>query len=251
MVYRGPSTGCSRCRDRHVRCDTKRPSCGKCIRRGETCPGYEDVGGVVFKDLTRQVFEKQKRRAMRAECGSLAVVVSSSVSPRLHELHLSPHMASVCFFARQYVIPTVQDPSPARNFLKHILPAYESASPTSALGTVVPVMTTKIMYMCHGQEQALSLHAQSELNAVRAVKTAILDPEERTRDETLLAILCLGFAASLSGRTGVRDNTRLHADGALALVCQRGPDSFYLATLTVLVRGHKERCSLAIPVVWR
>ncbi|KAL6400185.1 homeobox protein hoy1 [Ilyonectria robusta] len=53
MVYTGkPSTGCSACRERKIRCDQIEPSCSQCLRREQICPGYRNPANTMFRDET-------------------------------------------------------------------------------------------------------------------------------------------------------------------------------------------------------
>lgn len=83
-------------------------------------------------------------------------------------------------------------------------------------------MALKVAIVHHRQEQAQPLYLEAEITVVRAVKTALSDPRESLRDETILAILCLDSAQRLPGQTPARP----HLKGALALVRHRGPKAF-------------------------
>lgn len=49
------SRGCQQCRTRKVKCDQGRPSCQRCVNRGEACAGYRDEGSLIFRDENDKV----------------------------------------------------------------------------------------------------------------------------------------------------------------------------------------------------
>lgn len=44
------SRGCQQCRSRKVKCDQSRPSCKRCIGRGDTCTGYRTEDSLIFRN---------------------------------------------------------------------------------------------------------------------------------------------------------------------------------------------------------
>ncbi|KPM46280.1 hypothetical protein AK830_g314 [Neonectria ditissima] len=67
MVYCGkPSKGCSKCRERKIRCDQGEPSCGQCEKRHQTCPGYRNLVDLMFRDESSHVINKAAKTRSRA-----------------------------------------------------------------------------------------------------------------------------------------------------------------------------------------
>lgn len=227
MVNRGPSIGCQACRERRVGCDRAKPACKKCLARGQICPGYRDASGVVFKDESKAVFARHTKRA----------VVKSRAIPS--QLPSDPHDVTIAFFFRQCVLPTRQEWPLGNEYFAHILPLYNSAAPSSALHVAVSAMALKVATIHHTQAYVQSFVAEAELAAVRALKAALSDPEQRLKDETLLAVLCLDFEQRY--RSVADQHDRPHLKGALALIRQRGPTSFNSMVAQALykaTRGH-------------
>ncbi|KAJ3496712.1 hypothetical protein NLG97_g2455 [Lecanicillium saksenae] len=86
MVYCGPpSASCGNCRAKKRRCDKASPACGQCVRKGQTCPGYNDLSVLRVRDETTRMIHRTKvinaRRAASA---------SSSRSGGSHPLSPSP-----------------------------------------------------------------------------------------------------------------------------------------------------------------
>jgi hypothetical protein len=227
MVNRGPSAGCQACRERRVGCDKVRSACRKCIVRGQICPGYRDASGVVFKHESKAVFARHSRRATARP---------STLPPQVHS---NPHDVTTAFFFRQCLLPTRHEWPLGNDYFDHILPLYNSAAPSSALPLAVSVMALKVATIHHAQDYVQPLVTGAELAAVRAISTALSDPLQHLKDETLMAILCLDFAQQY--RNAALQHCRPHLRGAVALIRQRGFtafDSEASQSLYVATRGH-------------
>ena len=91
-----PSTGCSLCRQRHVKCDETKPDCNRCLRLGRACPGYRDTCGIIIQDVTARVNAKyQRQKALGRPRTTLASVPETIPDDRL--------AASVAFLFAEYV----------------------------------------------------------------------------------------------------------------------------------------------------
>ncbi|CAI6334327.1 unnamed protein product [Periconia digitata] len=227
MVNRGPSAGCQTCRERRVGCDKTRPACRKCTMRGQICPGYRDASGIVFKDESKAVFARHSKRAP----------ARPSILPR--QVHSNPYDVTTAFFFRHCLLPAQHDWPLGNEYFDHILPLYNSAAPSSALSLAVSVMALKVATIHHTQDYVQHLVTGAELAAVRAVSTALSDPLQRLKDETLMATLCLDFAQQY--RNSALQHGRPHLRGALALIQQRAStpfDSKASQSLYVATRGH-------------
>jgi hypothetical protein len=195
--------------------------------RGQICPGYRDASGVVFKDESEAVFARHSRRATARP---------SALPPQVQS---NPHDVTTAFFFRQCLLPTRHEWPLGNEYFDHILPLYNSAAPSSALPLAVSVMALKVATFHHAQDLVQPLVTGAELAAVRAVSTALSDPLQRLKDETLMAILCLDFAQQY--RNAALQHGRPHLKGALALIRQRGStafDSEASQSLYVATRGH-------------
>jgi hypothetical protein len=195
--------------------------------RGQICPGYRDAKGVVFKDESEAVFARHSKRASARP---------STLPPQVHS---NPHDAITTFFFRQCLLPTRHEWPLGNEYFDHILPLYNSAAPSSALPLAVSVMALTVATTHHVQDHVQPLVTGAELAAVRAVGTALSDPLQRLKDETLMAILCLDFAQQY--RNAALQHSRPHLRGALALIRERGSktfDSEASQSLYVATRGH-------------
>jgi hypothetical protein len=195
--------------------------------RGQICPGYRDASGIVFKDESNAVFARHSRRASTRP---------STLPPQLHS---NPHDVTTAFFFRQCLLPTRPDRPLGNEYFDHILPLYNSAAPSSALSLAVSIMALKVATTHLAQDYVQPLVTAAELAAVRAVGTALSDPLQRLKDETLLAILCLDFAQQY-GNAAIQHG-RPHLRGAIAFIRQRAPtafDSEASQSLFVATRSH-------------
>ena len=201
-----------------MKCDATKPVCKRCESRGYICPGYRDFRGIVFKDVSRSVFERQSRRAKNS---------SAFITPRIPvELKLDAQTACVHFFFRNWVLAPHRDTLTSHGHFDHLMPLYSTAAPSSPLALATTIMAARAMCLYYNQDQNTSWLARSDVIACRALRKAITDVIESVRDETLLAVLCLDVAERLSSRTVVKPPSRAHLDGAIALVQHRGPEGF-------------------------
>ncbi|KAF2819597.1 hypothetical protein CC86DRAFT_132019 [Ophiobolus disseminans] len=84
MVYTGkPSRGCGMCKNRRIKCDEKRPTCGNCKKSGRDCPGYPDEFDLVFRDENKAMARKAKKASTLAPSRSSTGESSSHTSPLL------------------------------------------------------------------------------------------------------------------------------------------------------------------------
>lgn len=195
--------------------------------RGQICPGYCDANGVVFKDESQAVFARQSKRATARP---------STVPPQVHS---DPYDVTRAFFFRQCLLPTRHEWPLGNEYFDHILPLYKSAAPSSALALAVSVMALKVATTHHIEDYVQPLVTRSELAIVWAIGTALSDPLQRSKEETLMATLCLDFAQQY--RNARVQHAYPHLRGALALIRQRGStdfDSKASQSLYVATRGH-------------
>ncbi|ROW06167.1 hypothetical protein VMCG_04497 [Cytospora schulzeri] len=87
MVNTGkPSPGCFACRTRRIKCDTTRPECRKCRKRGWKCPGYRDLNALRIVDETQKQFtrfsgDKDKEEDAPAAGSSKDIIIRQYVPP--------------------------------------------------------------------------------------------------------------------------------------------------------------------------
>ncbi|KAI1400869.1 hypothetical protein F4819DRAFT_355433 [Hypoxylon fuscum] len=57
-------TGCTTCKHRRIKCDERKPSCGRCEKAGYICAGYEDPNANCRKDLPPPPASKRRTDAV-------------------------------------------------------------------------------------------------------------------------------------------------------------------------------------------
>lgn len=240
MVYRGPSTGCAKCRERHTKCDGTRPACRRCVVADFECPGYRDFCGIIFKDVSHQVVARQSKR--------------SRAGPKGKELRLGApltrNMYTTCvdFFFNTHIIPSKRMAITSRGHFDHLIPLYSKAAAASPLRLAAYCMAARAMAIHFGLEHNTRWHIQNDMIANRAISAAISCATESSGDEVLLAVLCLDFNSHLARIQNHAASSRLHLDGALALIQHRGVESFRTATSRSLFTA--TRSNVILQALW-
>lgn len=218
MVNRGPSTGCQKCRERHTKCDKTKPACRRCIVRGYVCPGYRDVCGIVFKDQSHSVIERQRRSAHTTP--------THTGFAHLRELKLDPRTFVIPFFFEKHVFPAKLTKLSSRGHFDHLVRMYSNAAPSSPLALATFATAARAIASHLHVDQKDSWLLQNDIAAAQALRTAVADQKESLRDETLLAVLCLDFGTNYVKTEAFGAPSRPHLDGALALIHHRGLGNF-------------------------
>ena len=234
MVHHGPSTGCSRCRQRHVKCDEAKPACARCISLKAVCPGYGHVtNGVVFKDVSASLRHKYSRR----QASNSNVVLAKSAVPV--PLSPDPHTACISFL---FAAVFGRDRNgTSQGYLEQLVPLYTAAAPSSALALVTLVLAGRAMSLHFRLPQNSPWLYEIQVSASAALRRALADHIASRSNDTLLAVLCLNFAGMLSTKPADTMASRTHLNGAIALVRHRGPTDFtdpLFRSLTAMVRSN-------------
>ncbi|KAF2141546.1 uncharacterized protein K452DRAFT_250230 [Aplosporella prunicola CBS 121167] len=251
MVFCGaPSRGCEACRKRKIRCDkTQLPAgCGQCAKAKRTCPGYRDLGQVLFRHESAKV-ERRVRGTGRAggSVGSgFSPVSSAGASPDYSsgEILFLPQEGPSIHYA---LTPTPDDLAAGfffANFCNHVAFSASSNAHNNAHGVVAAAgpdtdlwasgidthLYTSMLAVGlyglarHSGNPAFArLATQRYTDAIHATNGALRDAAVATRDSSLLAVIILGLFESLTGRTKASLQAwEQHIKGASALVSLRG-----------------------------
>ncbi|KAK4493648.1 hypothetical protein PRZ48_014833 [Zasmidium cellare] len=222
-----PSTGCSLCRQRHVKCDETKPDCNRCLRLGRACPGYRDTCGIIIQDVTARVNAKyQRHKSIGRPQTRLSEMLRTIPDDRL--------AASVAFLFAEYVQTSSLLKRPYFEYLPQLYNASESTSALALTVTFTAALAARLYFGDHIGGVAL---AERGSKALRAMQAAVINPKESARDETLLAVLCLDFAEHLASRSDAAAASRAHIKGALLLVQHRPPQSFANPVSASLITG--------------
>ncbi|KAL3491931.1 hypothetical protein BJX62DRAFT_116198 [Aspergillus germanicus] len=97
MVGVPHSTGCSRCRERRIRCDKVKPECSQCRRYGQPCPGYRRT--FRFQDegpgLERRHLSSASRASRQSATSSESPVADAAQTLRNNVLAMMRKHASM------------------------------------------------------------------------------------------------------------------------------------------------------------
>lgn len=128
------------------------------------------------------------------------------------------------YFFTNYV-NTPRDPS-TNIFIEHILPLYIHAPEDSALTHAANAVAVNVTQMWMSRNADSSLARGRYAKAVSLVKSALQDPIQSKKDDTLATVFLLDFYDSLNRRFVGFVDTGMHQQGALALLRHRGKDNF-------------------------
>ncbi|KAF2034692.1 hypothetical protein EK21DRAFT_55719 [Setomelanomma holmii] len=215
MVFRGkPSKACSRCRERRLRCDLKKPACSSCLRVGEECSGYRSTAALRFSDETDFVRSKAVARAtlMKSEH------FKTSSKPRYLPQDLRA-LGRDMFFGHY-----VSDFSRTWEFLY----AYQNpnvAPEHLSLG----IDAVSLAFLSHqvSSPVARDMARRKYVEALRKINKAIADPATASKLSTFEGALLLDlFEKIMVPATDAEASRHAHVEGALALVKLRGVGNF-------------------------
>ncbi|KAK7747378.1 hypothetical protein SLS53_001632 [Cytospora paraplurivora] len=233
MVYYGKlSKGCERCRLLKVRCDQRKPGCKRCEKGRTTCPGYRDLGQVLFRDESARTIEKARRHVQVEgrdvlRCGRLqsqqipraqgpkAVLYSEMSLVRTLQWPLGQTAAA--FFLDNFVVkgPILSDTN--HDLLVGICRDHSESAASYAIEAVGLAGLSNV----HRDHQ-LRVEARKRYGrALTKTNCSLSDPAEATSDLTAMAVLFLGQFESMVVESWDQ-YSRAHIDGALALLKIRG-----------------------------
>lgn len=128
-------------------------------------------------------------------------------------------------FFLTYVTDVGRSMESTRGFMEFVRPVLASESPSSALFAAVNAVAVKVWTMIGHNDVSKSLSTHLLCHALRRLRLATDNPEERERDATVLAALVLQMHDTLSAVSGQAKAHGMHRDGALALLSQRDDSS--------------------------
>ncbi|CEI38401.1 unnamed protein product [Fusarium venenatum] len=228
MVNLGrPAMGCFNCKDSRVKCDLKKPSCGRCKRLTHICPGYPDTWSLIHRQQNEKVSRKVQLRVNRQQ----RLRQNNTDTPPLSAsaIHASPVSVP------RYIDQNVQIDAVHRMYYDLCFDA--SVGVFVALPFIA--VKTSVSPFMHALQAAALAHSSANLNqygllpkleycaAISALKRDIADPARLQNDAILMSIFLLGlFEVIVQQRSERKVETdglkcHPHATGALALIRYR------------------------------
>ncbi len=233
MVYYGAlSKGCQRCRRRKIKacrwhdgfaanpsthlpltcccrqCDARKPACLRCERSGIQCPGYRDLGEILFRDESERVARWFCDAAQSEESPSTQQVLAvSAVSPRIPAIArrkpawLTPGRVAysisqpavelgTCFFFAKYLS---KEAPFSGEYCDWVSQSYSQGRPSHALRATIEAVGMAGMSNVSHAPLLASRSKQRYCEALAAVKLDLADPVQAAADATLMAVILLGL----------------------------------------------------------
>ncbi|KAL5050550.1 hypothetical protein BDW71DRAFT_102500 [Aspergillus fruticulosus] len=255
MVGVPHSTGCSRCRERRIKCDKITPECSQCQRYGQPCPGYrrtfrfQDEGPALERrhhsstgripkpapsanDAARLV--RDGALAMMRRYASMSEDYTSTGSPA-HILLERQHVQCFADFIRT-AFPTMYYHNRFRATDRLDFPSYVIQDVGSYVFQDAAVACLSSVYLAYlSQDSALlktsrQMYAQSLHEVARAVQT----PDAMS--DAMLSTMMMLSVYEMYAQTS-NDAWVIHADGVRRLMISRGAQSH--------ARGMARSCYIA------
>lgn len=238
------------CRTRRIKCDETKPTCLQCQKSRRQCPGYKDDFDLVFRNET-QATERRARRAVNNKRLTTQVTFASQQSQfaniktdgdaELSSSQLAPNsdgdmmralvpstamsipldVQAPCYFMSNF---TLASQPTARGYFDFLLPLVKtepSDSHFSLAFSAVAFASLANRPSARGSN-LLQQASNQYTKALRAVNVALQTPSHQKTDQTLAAILMLGFFETISSERTTAMAWYSHIDGAVQLVKMRG-----------------------------
>lgn len=215
MVNLGPSKGCHTCKQRRVKCDEGKPACQRCIRIGRECGGYQ----AKHVKLKFKIQTSDTRQKKTATCHAIA---PKPVSPVSQVLDPPETDVALGFFLTNWA-GTGRSLSSARGFFEVLAPVISSERPTSAAYMAVTAVATRLHGMWQNKDINFALPHQPYVDALARLRLAVKNKDERNCQATTLAALVLQFYENLFAVHSLNKASRVHRDGAVALLMNQEP----------------------------
>ncbi|ROW08255.1 hypothetical protein VMCG_03280 [Cytospora schulzeri] len=239
MVYYGKlSKGCERCRLRKVRCDQRQPGCKRCEKSETTCPGYRDLGQILFRDESARTIEKVRRDARvegidvvrfersRSPCASVAQRANPTLSLEsslTRSLQQPLGEMAADFFFNNFV---VEGPILSDNNADFLVSVYRDHPESAAFHAIEAIGLAGLSNV--SRDHQLRLEAQRRYGkALARTNNMLCDTAQATSDLAAMAVLLLGQFESMTVESWDQYNRLVvHVEGASALVKLRGEEQF-------------------------
>lgn len=236
MVYYGKlSKGCERCRLRKVKCDQRRPGCTRCEKSSAACPGYRDLGQVLFRDESARVIERARRDyhvgeddagsegspSPHASAVQEAVPASPVEQPLTRSLQPPLGQMAADFFFSNFVVegPLLSDTN--CDLLVSIYGNHPESAAFHAIEAIGLAGLSNVFRVPQLCVEARRRYGQ----ALVGTNSSLSDPAEATSDVTAMSVLLLAQFESMTVESWDQ-YSRAHLEGASLLLKLRGQKQF-------------------------
>ncbi|RDL31790.1 Zn2 DNA-binding protein [Venustampulla echinocandica] len=239
------------CRTRRIKCDETKPTCNQCAKSRRQCPGYKDDFDLVFRNET-QATERRARRTLTTgkqsnirvtiqnphpalssapNDGSNLTITSTSGADMAMAL-ASPMSLSIpieqqapCYFMSNFVLAPSNDAGTPRGYFDFLAPLMKNEHPDSQLASAFSAVAMASLANRPNSKSRKELKYISVMQYAKALKAtnlALQDPSKQKTDQTLAAILMLGFYETVCTENTNPSAWYSHIDGAVQIVKLRG-----------------------------
>lgn len=249
-----------------MKCDETKPTCTQCQKSRRVCPGYKDDFDLVFRNETKATERRARKtpHSRRQQSQLIAFQLGESSSQVKNDedesgdaimsgtkdeqalgslssqaMTISAEEQAPCYFVTNYVAPADQA---SKGHFDFLLPMMKNEPPDSHLAIAFSAVA---MASLANRPNTRSKRLWNEAvfrysKALKVTNLALQDPAQQKSDQTLAAVLMLGFyevrrpaviakyrKQLTASQTVMNDRTNAsawgsHIDGASELVRMRG-----------------------------
>ncbi|KAE8379023.1 hypothetical protein BDV26DRAFT_260447 [Aspergillus bertholletiae] len=233
----GGSKGCQACRKRKKRCDERRPSCGQCLSRNSSCPGYSRE----MKFINVSGPDKGHSSKARSESRSSAQASSDSsdggprsdqvVAPHVHSTGLSSgalalQRSAVAYYCGSYfhnnIVQTGLDVFGKSSYIEWMAFTPDLDVDEPSLKSALLALGAARMGHISQDPRLSRLSSESYSRSLRQLYRTIQNGTKGLQDETLATMMFLAVYEIVEGSSSRGLGWASHTHGALSLVHSQG-----------------------------
>lgn len=230
----GGSKGCHACRKRKKRCDERRPSCGQCLSRNASCPGYVREAKFIlvsYHDGRRAASGSSSNTEAQSDRQETDKRPSDRVANRtcssgLSSEDLSLQCSAVAYYYSFYfhnnVIQTGLDVFGKSSYIDWMWLTPELDIEEPSLRSALLALGTARMGRVSNDPRLTRLSAESYSQSLRHLRKTILNRALGLRDEALASMMFLAIYEILEGSSNRGLGWASHTHGAMSLVHSQG-----------------------------
>ncbi|KAJ5587654.1 uncharacterized protein N7459_003419 [Penicillium hispanicum] len=210
MVF--PSPGCITCKSRRVKCDSARPTCGRCRKASKHCEWTStDVEFWPFKS-ENQYAEGQRRRPGRRQVGHCSQIIADTPSPRTSlvlSLPLEDHALN--YWVRNYTAWPNDLNGIDYEYGVYALHYFNSTASDSTLQLAVSAFSLAIFGRAMHFDKALKNSQVSYSRSIRRMRADITTLSNETVGQLLVATLLMATYDNIMHPEGSKSTLGLPA----------------------------------------
>ncbi|KAI1618997.1 hypothetical protein EDD37DRAFT_294274 [Exophiala viscosa] len=180
MVNTGqPSRACDPCKERHTKCDERRPQCSRCEKAGRKCTGYKNDFDINLRNETHVVARRVRAR--------------ETYFQRLQtSLPVPAEQQAIALFFENFVLEP-SDSRYSRGFLAGLAPLLRTARPDSVLSSTVEAVGLCFLERSVGSNLTASRAGPSYVRCLNILRTTLLHEEDSVSTETMISVYLMGL----------------------------------------------------------